>query len=183
MSTAPYPTLAGAVHASRPLRRPTQPNRTHAHAAPKTHLELHDSLADHREQPRRQREQLRRELSVSTAHRRQPSAAAAGSMRAAPGPSQAARAPATTCLRAGALRPAASLAVGGASGFRNRTRSRPRAPATRRTRTRTAASELKSTRRRTARRSAHWHTLAAQGRDAKCPVCSVGGRWQWAPWA
>ena len=55
-------TLEGT--SSAPLRWPTQPKRTHAHAAPKTHLELHDRLADHREQPRRQREQLRRELSV-----------------------------------------------------------------------------------------------------------------------
>ncbi len=31
---------------------------------PKTRLERHDRLADHREQPRRQREQLRRELRV-----------------------------------------------------------------------------------------------------------------------
>jgi hypothetical protein len=33
-------------------------------SSPKTHLELHDRLADHREQPRLQREQLRRELRV-----------------------------------------------------------------------------------------------------------------------
>jgi hypothetical protein len=39
-----------------------QPKRTHKQ--PQTHLEPHDRLADHREQPRRQREQLRRELRV-----------------------------------------------------------------------------------------------------------------------
>jgi hypothetical protein len=33
-------------------------------SSPETHLELDDRLADHREQPRRQREQLRRELVV-----------------------------------------------------------------------------------------------------------------------
>jgi len=51
---------------SAPLRWPTQPKRTHARTqtAPTTHLELHDRLADHREQPRRQREQLLRELRV-----------------------------------------------------------------------------------------------------------------------
>ena len=63
VSTAPYSTLAGAAHASgtssAPLHTPT-----HAHAAPPTHLELHDRLADHREQPRRERDQLRRELRV-----------------------------------------------------------------------------------------------------------------------
>ena len=37
---------------------------THAQAAPRSHLELHDRRADHREQPRRQREQLRRQLVV-----------------------------------------------------------------------------------------------------------------------
>ncbi len=37
---------------------------THAKAAPETHLELHDRLADLREQPRRQRDQPRRELRV-----------------------------------------------------------------------------------------------------------------------
>ncbi len=40
---------------------------THAHARtsrPEAHRELHDRLADHREQPRRQRDQLRRELRV-----------------------------------------------------------------------------------------------------------------------
>jgi hypothetical protein len=37
------------------------PARTHA-SRPETHLELHDRRADHREQPRRQREQHRREL-------------------------------------------------------------------------------------------------------------------------
>jgi hypothetical protein len=35
-----------------------------ARKQPQTHFEPHDRLADHREQPRRQREQLRRELSV-----------------------------------------------------------------------------------------------------------------------
>ncbi len=52
---------ACAGTSSAPLRWPTQRKRTHA---PKTHLELHDRLADHREQPRRQREQLRREVRV-----------------------------------------------------------------------------------------------------------------------
>ncbi len=33
-------------------------------SSPMTHLELHDRLADHREQPRRQRDQLRREIRV-----------------------------------------------------------------------------------------------------------------------
>jgi hypothetical protein len=39
---------------------------THARTpgSDKTHLELHDRLADHREQPRRQRDQLRRERCV-----------------------------------------------------------------------------------------------------------------------
>ena len=41
---------------------PTQPKRTHAGC--ESHLELDDRLADHREQPRRQRDQLRRELHV-----------------------------------------------------------------------------------------------------------------------
>jgi hypothetical protein len=66
VSTAPYPTLAGAVHAPGP-RRPLSdgPRSLNARTSrPKTHLELHDRLADHREQPRRQRDQLRRELRV-----------------------------------------------------------------------------------------------------------------------
>jgi len=53
---------------SAPLRWPTQPKRTHAQATPRRtlsftiHLELHDRLADHREQPRRKRDKLCREL-------------------------------------------------------------------------------------------------------------------------
>ena len=42
-----------------------QPKRKHARTSNReAHLEPHDRLADHREQPRRQRDQLRRELRV-----------------------------------------------------------------------------------------------------------------------
>jgi hypothetical protein len=58
-SAAPN-TLAAAVHAH--LVGPLSLNaRT---SRPTTHLERHDRLADHRQQPRRQRDQLRRELRV-----------------------------------------------------------------------------------------------------------------------
>jgi len=53
---------AADTRAHKHARRGT---RTHARpSSPETHLELHDRLADHREQPRRQRDQLRRELRV-----------------------------------------------------------------------------------------------------------------------
>ncbi len=48
-----------------PLRWPMQPKRKHARtSSATTHLELDDRLADHREQPRRKRDQLRRERRV-----------------------------------------------------------------------------------------------------------------------
>jgi hypothetical protein len=58
----PY-TLTRAVLG--PLPSPVQPTRTRTHARqPEAHLEPHDRLAHHREQPRRQRDQLRREIRV-----------------------------------------------------------------------------------------------------------------------
>ena len=57
--------LAGAVHALLPSESPiAHAAFTHGRGNPETHLELPHRFADHLEQPRRQRDQLGRELSV-----------------------------------------------------------------------------------------------------------------------
>ena len=65
--TLPYSgkRCARAATSSALSNRPSNPHaRTRTPAAPGLHLDLHDRLADHREQPRRQRDQLRREVGV-----------------------------------------------------------------------------------------------------------------------
>jgi hypothetical protein len=66
VSTALYPTVAGGVHAPGPHQPLSDGPRSlnASTSSPETHLELHNRLAHHREQPRRQRDQLRRELRV-----------------------------------------------------------------------------------------------------------------------
>ena len=66
VSTAPYPTAHDWRCARVRIVGPSpMAHATKAHARTSnstTHLELHDRLADHREQPRRKRDKLRREL-------------------------------------------------------------------------------------------------------------------------
>jgi hypothetical protein len=55
---------AGTSSAS-PMARAANPHaRARTPSSPETHLELHNRLADNREQPRRQRDHIRRELRV-----------------------------------------------------------------------------------------------------------------------
>ena len=62
-SAAPNRTLTVGTSSALSDGPRSQTARTHA-ISPEAHLELDDRLADHREQPRRQRDQLRRELRV-----------------------------------------------------------------------------------------------------------------------